>query len=130
MHTLSTCFTGAQHLGRGVLSRSVPRAMPYLVIPTLAPLGLLYCPLLGLHKSSDHTRPGPMGLSQSHPRSQPKPWSECTSMALGMWMPFRSHDDHIPLSSPRTPIWISSDHTQPGPMGHSQSHPRSQPKPW
>src|SRR5882724_7169494 len=104
MHTLSTCFTGAQHLGRGVLSRSVPRAMPYLVIPTLAPLGLLYCPLLGLHKSSDHTRPGPMGLSQSHPRSQPKPWSERTSMALGMWMlsGFVQSNTHL-LPNPNPP---------------------------
>src|SRR5882724_3805133 len=37
---------------------------------------------------SYHTRPGPMGLSESHLKSQPKPWSECTSMALGMLMPF------------------------------------------
>src|SRR5882724_9818757 len=28
-----------------------------------------------------------MGLSQSHPKSWPKPWSECTPTALGMWIP-------------------------------------------
>src|SRR5882724_4910857 len=37
--------------------------------------------------SSEHTQPGPRGLSQSHPKSQPKPWLECTPMALGMWTP-------------------------------------------
>jgi len=35
----------------------------------------------------NHTQPGPMSLSPSHPKSQPEPWSECNPMALGMWMP-------------------------------------------
>ena len=36
---------------------------------------------------SDHTRPVPMGLSQSLPKSWPEPWSECTPTALGTWIP-------------------------------------------
>src|SRR5882724_7199958 len=54
--------------------------------------------------SSNHTQPGPMGLSQMHPKSQPKPWSECTPMALGMWMPSKitwpSHNYHATMCHP------------------------------
>src|SRR5882724_5246330 len=32
------------------LSQYFPRAKSHLVIPTSSPLGLLHCPLLGLHK--------------------------------------------------------------------------------
>src|SRR5882724_11127710 len=52
----------------------------------------------------------------------PWPW--------GYGCPSKSRGDYIPSSSPRTPTWIGSDHTQPGPRGLSQSHPKSQPKPW
>jgi len=59
---------------------------------------------------------GPLPVTS---KSQPKPWLECTSMALRMWMPLRSYDDHTLLPPPRTPqaMLISSNHTQPGPMG-------------
>jgi len=51
----------------------------------------------------DHTQPRSQGLSQLHPKSQPKPWSECTPMALGCGCLLRSHDKCTPSSSPRTP---------------------------
>src|SRR5882724_4078539 len=66
---------------------------------------------------SDHTQPGPMGLSQSHPKSQPEPWLECTPMASGMWTPsevmWPSCDDHATMCHP----------------GHLVSRPSSQ-KTW
>jgi len=53
-----------------------------------------------------------------HPKSQPKPWLECTSMAWGCGCLLRSYDDHtlLPLLGP-TSYAVSSNHTQPGPMG-------------
>src|SRR5882724_11771367 len=75
--------------GKGILSRSIPRAKshshPHLVSSVFTPSSPPRAPqptLIG----PNHTRPGPRGLSQSHPKSQPKPWLECTSLALGIWM--------------------------------------------
>src|SRR5882724_12247697 len=68
------------------VSRSVPRAKshshPHLSSSGFTPSTPPRDPqptLIG----PDHTQPGPRGLSQSHPKSQPKPWSECTPKALG-----------------------------------------------
>ena len=40
---------------------------------------------------SNHTRPGPMGLSQLHLKPQPEPWSECTPIVLGDVDTLRDH---------------------------------------
>jgi len=56
-------------------------------------------PLLGLLPGSVRPhRPGPMGLSQSHPKSWPEPWSECTPTALGYLL--RSHGQHVTIAQP------------------------------
>src|SRR5882724_10927460 len=72
------------------LSRSVPRAKshshPHLVSSGFTPSSPPRAPQPTLI-SPDNTRPGPRGLSQLHLKSQPKPWSECTASALGIWMP-------------------------------------------
>src|SRR5882724_11193818 len=72
------------------VSRSVPRAKshshPHLSSSGFTPSSPPRDPQPTLI-SPDHTRPGPRGLYQSHPKSQPKPWSECTPTALGMWIP-------------------------------------------
>jgi len=66
----------------------------------------------------DHTWPGPMGLSPSHPNSWPEPWSECNPTALGMWTPSEvmcpSHDDCATMHHPghlisRPPSWWTWD---------------------
>src|SRR5882724_9661012 len=76
----------------GKVSRSVPRAKshshPHLISSGFTPSSPPRAPQPTLI-SPDHTRPGPRGLSQSHPKSQPKPWSECTFSALGIWMPLK-----------------------------------------
>src|SRR5882724_3924119 len=83
------------------LSRSIPRAKshshPHLISSGFTPSSPPRAPqptLIG----SDHTRPGPRGLSQSHLKSQPKPWLEHTPTALGMWIPpeitWPARDDH------------------------------------
>ena len=74
------------------MSRSVPRAKshshPHLSSSGFTPSSPPRDPqptLIG----PNHTRPGPRGLYQSHLKSQPKPWSERTSLALGIWMPLK-----------------------------------------
>ena len=91
-----------------------PFSHPHLISSGFTPLSPPRDPQAMLI-SSDHTQPGPVGLSQSHPKSWPEPWSECTPTAFGMWMPSKitwpSCDDHTSSSPPRTPMLIGSDHT-------------------
>src|SRR5882724_4573985 len=53
---------------------------------------------------SDHTQPGPMGLILSHPKVQPKPWSEQIPMSLRMCKPSKitwtARDDHATTCHP------------------------------
>src|SRR5882724_1764798 len=109
------------------------RAKSYLLTFSSPCLSLLHCPLLELHKlcrpvlfTLDQV---PMDLTQSHLKS----WLGFTPMALGMWMSsaitWPSHDNCNPSCPPRTPMWISPDHTQPCSMGLSQSHLVLQPNP-
>ena len=101
--------------GAPVLCHDPFPELSHIVIPTLSPLGLLHCPLLGLPNlpgsvpTTPYQAPGaPPSRNRSHSQNPgwntaPQPW--------GYGCPSRSLGDYIPLSSPRTPTWIGSDHT-------------------
>jgi len=118
------------------------RAKSHVVLPNLSPLGLLHRPLLGFPQAILIGLITPNQVpwaSPSHIQSHSQnPGQNTPPQPLGCGCFPRSHDDHTPLSSPRTPTLIGSDHTQPGPMGLSQSHPNpcqnpgrnAPPQPW